>query len=86
MILRVGRKVGRTLYRQLGAEPSDDDPLVGVMDTRELADAVVAAFAAVSPPAREKVSEPGAGTQAEVSPPGSLSSPPVPLPGEEAKG
>lgn len=43
--LRVGRKVGRTLYLQVGDAPSDDDPLVGVMDTRELANAVAAALA-----------------------------------------
>jgi hypothetical protein len=34
---RVGRKVGRTIYAQLGDEPSDDDPLIGVMDAPELA-------------------------------------------------
>jgi hypothetical protein len=38
---RVGRKVGRTVYVQLGPEPSDDDPLIGMMDTRELAAQVV---------------------------------------------
>lgn len=42
--MRTGRKVGRTLYHQLGAEPSDDDELIGVMDTpdwaRLVADAV----------------------------------------------
>lgn len=41
--LRVGRKVGRTLYIQSGDEPSDDDELVGLMDTPELAAIVVAA-------------------------------------------
>jgi len=41
--LRVGRKVGRTIYQQHGAEPSDGDPLVGVMDTPELATLVVEA-------------------------------------------
>lgn len=40
---RTGRKVGRTLYAQLGPEPSDDDPLIGVMDTTELAAEAVAA-------------------------------------------
>jgi hypothetical protein len=40
---RTGRKVGRTVYRQLGYEPSDDDPLIGVMDTPELAALVVEA-------------------------------------------
>lgn len=44
MRLRTGRKVGRTIYRQLGAIPSDDDPLVGVMDTADLAKLVVDAF------------------------------------------
>lgn len=34
---RTGRKVGRTIYQQLGPEPSDDDPLIGVMDTPDLA-------------------------------------------------
>lgn len=38
---RVGRKVGRTIYRQLGPEPSDGDTLVGVMDTRVMAEAAV---------------------------------------------
>ena len=34
---RVGRKIGRTIYAQVGGEPSDSDPLIGVMDTIELA-------------------------------------------------
>lgn len=34
---RTGRKVGRTIYAQQGTEPSDDDPLIGVMDTPEIA-------------------------------------------------
>ena len=34
---RIGRKVGRTIYRQVGDRPSDDDELVGMMDDRELA-------------------------------------------------
>jgi hypothetical protein len=34
---RVGRKVPRNLYLQLGTEPSDSDPDVGRMDTPELA-------------------------------------------------
>lgn len=37
----VWRKVGRTIYVQLGAEPSDDDPLIGVMDTPRLANEAV---------------------------------------------
>lgn len=38
---RTGRTVGRTIYRQTG--PSDDDELIGVMDTVELAREVVEA-------------------------------------------
>jgi hypothetical protein len=38
---RTGRHVGRTIYVQLTAAPSDDDPLIGVMDTPELAQAAV---------------------------------------------
>lgn len=34
---RAGCHVGRTIYVQLTAVPSDDDPLIGVMDTPELA-------------------------------------------------
>lgn len=34
---RVGRKVGRTIYAQHGPEPSDDDRLIGMLDTPELA-------------------------------------------------
>lgn len=41
---RVGRTVGRTIYRQLGDDPSKSDELVGLMDTRELAELVVAAL------------------------------------------
>lgn len=40
---RTGRKVGRTIYAQLGPEPSDDDPLIGAMDTPELAAQAVGA-------------------------------------------
>lgn len=43
LLWRVGRKVRRTIYRQVGPEPSDDDVLIGVMDTAELAAEVVAA-------------------------------------------
>lgn len=38
---RVGRKVGRTIYRQTGPDPSDADELIGVMDTPALAYEVV---------------------------------------------
>jgi len=41
---RVGRSLGRTIYRQVGDEPSKDDEFVGVMDTRELAAQVVDAL------------------------------------------
>jgi len=34
---RTGRKVGRTIYAVTGQEPSDDDVLIGMMDTPELA-------------------------------------------------
>ena len=40
---RVGRSLGRTLYWQVGAEPSKDDVFVGIMDTVGLAAQVVAA-------------------------------------------
>lgn len=36
-LYRVGRKVGRTIYRVVGREPSDADELIGMLDTRELA-------------------------------------------------
>lgn len=38
---RVGRKVGRTIYAQIRTEPSDDDVLIGVMDTPAIARAAV---------------------------------------------
>ena len=38
---RVGRHVGRTVYAVMGTEASDDDVLIGTMDTRELAVEVV---------------------------------------------
>jgi hypothetical protein len=34
---RVGRKVGRTVYAMVGAKPSGDDVLIGVMDSEALA-------------------------------------------------
>ena len=40
---RTGRKVGRTIYAQIGEFPSDDDVLIGVMDTPVLADDAVRA-------------------------------------------
>lgn len=43
----MGRKVGRTIYAQVGDEPSDDDPIIGMMDSRILAADVVASHNAV---------------------------------------
>ena len=43
MTWRTGRKVGRTIYAQAGSFASDDDVLIGMMDTPELASAAVAA-------------------------------------------
>jgi hypothetical protein len=40
---RTGRKVGRTIYVQVGPQASDDDPLIGMMDSPVLADMVVSA-------------------------------------------
>lgn len=40
---RTGRRVGRTIYRQHGPVPGDNDLLIGVMDTPELAALVVRA-------------------------------------------
>jgi hypothetical protein len=40
---RVGRRVSRTIYQQLGPEPSDADPLIGVMDSPEIASHAVVA-------------------------------------------
>jgi hypothetical protein len=42
-VWRTGRKVGRTIYAQLSGIPKDDDPLIGVFDTIELAKAAVEA-------------------------------------------
>lgn len=44
---RVGRSVGRTIYRQVGDEPAKKDQLIGVMDTPELAQLVVDAVNAL---------------------------------------
>lgn len=40
---RTGRSVGRTIYAMRGGIPSDTDPLIGVMDTPQLARAAVEA-------------------------------------------
>jgi hypothetical protein len=45
---RVGRKVGRTIYRVVGREPSDADELIGMLDTRELAAFAVSRMNATS--------------------------------------
>ena len=41
---RVGRSLGRTVYRMVGSRPSKQDELVGLMDTRDLGEAVAAAL------------------------------------------
>lgn len=43
MKLRQGRRVGRTLYEQQGPEPSATDPIIGMVDTPELAEEIVTA-------------------------------------------
>ena len=43
LTLRNGRKVPRMLYEQRGPDPADDDPIVGLVDTPELAALIVAA-------------------------------------------
>lgn len=39
---RVGRSLGRTIYGQVGEEPSKQDVFLGIMENRELAEQVVA--------------------------------------------
>ena len=41
---RVGRKLGRTVYAQEGDVPSDDDPLLGFMESDAIAEQVVEAI------------------------------------------
>jgi hypothetical protein len=38
---RVDRKLGRTIYAQIDAEPSDADLLIGVMDSPTIASVIV---------------------------------------------
>lgn len=38
---RVGRKLRRTIYVQLGSEPGDDDMFVGIADTSDLAQHII---------------------------------------------
>lgn len=46
---RTGRKLGRTLYQRTYTDgPSDDDKFLGIVDTSELAQHVVAAVNAVA--------------------------------------
>jgi hypothetical protein len=40
---RQGWKVPRMLYLQQGPEPADNDPIIGLVDTPELAALIVAA-------------------------------------------
>ena len=40
---RVGRNTGRTIYAQIGKEPSDEDILIGMMDDPEVAHEAVSA-------------------------------------------
>ena len=44
---RVGQKVGRTVYAMVAESASDDDVLIGMMDTPELAAVVVNAHNAL---------------------------------------
>lgn len=46
---RIGRKVGRTVYAVIGDEATDDDFLIGMFDTRELAAEAVEAHNARLP-------------------------------------
>ena len=51
---RTGRRVGRTIYAQVGNEVSSRDVLIGMLDTPELAAEVCAAHnarLATAPPA-----------------------------------
>jgi hypothetical protein len=38
---RTGRKLGRTIYRMLGTEPSEQDELLGLMDSAAVAEHIV---------------------------------------------
>jgi len=40
---RTGRKVGRTLYVQIGDQPDDMDLLIGIVDSGDQADIIVSA-------------------------------------------
>lgn len=47
MKFRTGRKVGRTLYVQIGDQPDDMDLLIGIVDSSDQADIIVNAVNAV---------------------------------------
>lgn len=51
---RVGRKLGRTVYREFGDRPGENDELIGIMDTREWGQRVVDALNAQ---ARERAAD-----------------------------
>lgn len=38
---RTGKEAGRTIYAQIGPFPHEDDPIIGMMDSRDLASAAV---------------------------------------------
>ena len=48
MKFRTGRKVGRTLYVQIGDQPDDMDLLIGIVDSTDQANIVVNAVNAVA--------------------------------------
>jgi hypothetical protein len=85
---RTGRKVGRTLYVQLGEAPADRDPLIGVMDTPELAAMAVRAvnayhlppkeIAMPKTPARPAETDPAPPTHPATDPPAVPQDPPPP--------
>lgn len=51
---RVGRSLGRTVYRQVGREASKDDVVIGMMDTRLDAMLVVAALNSYQPAGQQR--------------------------------
>jgi hypothetical protein len=52
---RTGRKVGRTLYVQVSDKPSDDDLLIGVLDTPNLAALAAYAMSQVPDPVARSI-------------------------------
>lgn len=57
VLFRTGRTVGRTIYVQLGPEPADTDPIIGLVDTALWAQVIVEAvnshFARLMQPPKE---------------------------------